>query len=112
MCLYLLVSCHIETDSNIVYTAKNELTSRFDANIRNQMNSTVNQYSEQGLTNVEEGIQKQIEDVSQRLKVLNPALYRQVREILDTNKSERHIRGGLATKKKYLQMKASESEKS
>ena len=36
-------------------------------------------------------------DVSQRLKVLNPALYRQVREILDTNKSERHIRGGLAT---------------
>jgi putative DeoR family transcriptional regulator (stage III sporulation protein D) len=51
-------------------------------------------------------------DVSQRLKVLNPALYRQVREILDTNKSERHIRGGLATKKKYLQKKASESEKS
>ena len=49
-------------------------------------------------------------DVSQRLKVLNPALYRQVREILDTNKSERHIRGGLATKKKYLQKKASESE--
>lgn len=37
-------------------------------------------------------------DVSQRLKVLNPALYRQVRKILDTNKSERHIRGGLATK--------------
>lgn len=52
----------IETDSNIVATAKNELTSRFDTNIRNQMNSTVNQYSEQGLTNVEEGIQKQIED--------------------------------------------------
>ena len=52
----------IETDSNIVSTAKNELTSRFDANIRSQMNSTVNQYSEQGLTNVEEEIQKQIED--------------------------------------------------
>lgn len=52
----------IETDSNIVSTAKNELTSKFDANIRNQMNSTVNQYSEQGLTNVEEEIQKQIED--------------------------------------------------
>ena len=52
----------IETDSNIVSTAKNELTSRFDANIRSKMNSTVNQYSEQGLTNVEEGIQKQIED--------------------------------------------------
>ena len=41
-------------------------------------------------------------DVSQRLKVLNPALYRQVRKILDTNKSERHIRGGLATKKEGL----------
>lgn len=41
-------------------------------------------------------------DVSQRLKVLNPALYRQVREILDTNKSERHIRGGLATKKENI----------
>lgn len=52
----------IESDSNIVSTAKNELTARFDANIRNQMNSTINQYSEQGLANVEEGIQKQIED--------------------------------------------------
>lgn len=58
----------IETDSNIVSTAKNELTSRFDANIRNQMNSTVNQYSEQGLTNVEEGIQKQIEDAKKQEK--------------------------------------------
>lgn len=43
-------------------------------------------------------------DVS-RLKVLNPALYREVRRILDTNKSERHIRGGLATKNKYLKEK-------
>ncbi len=50
-------------------------------------------------------------DVSQRLKVLNPALYRQVREILDTNKSERHIRGGLATKKKYLQKKHPKAKK-
>ena len=39
-------------------------------------------------------------DVSQRLKKLNPSLYKQVREILDTNKSERHIRGGMATKEK------------
>ncbi len=44
-------------------------------------------------------------DVSQRLKTLNPALYRKVRCILDTNKSERHIRGGMATKNKYLQEK-------
>ncbi len=44
-------------------------------------------------------------DVSQRLKLLNPSLYREVRLILDTNKSERHIRGGMATKNKYLQKK-------
>jgi putative DeoR family transcriptional regulator (stage III sporulation protein D) len=41
-------------------------------------------------------------DVSQRLKSINPALYREVKEILEINKSERHIRGGLATKNKYL----------
>lgn len=41
-------------------------------------------------------------DVSQRLKKINPSMYREVREILDINKSERHIRGGLATKNKYL----------
>ena len=39
-------------------------------------------------------------DVSQRLKTLNPALYREVRRVLDINKSERHIRGGIATKNK------------
>ena len=40
-------------------------------------------------------------DVSQRLKTVNPSLYLEVREILDTNKTERHIRGGIATKRKY-----------
>ena len=44
-------------------------------------------------------------DVSQRLKAINPALYRQVRQVLDVNKSERHIRGGMATKNKYLKEK-------
>lgn len=44
-------------------------------------------------------------DVSQRLKNLNPNLYREVREILDTNKHERHIRGGIATKNKYLKLR-------
>lgn len=37
-----------------------------------------------------------------RLVKINPALAKDVRKILDVNKSERHIRGGLATKKKYL----------
>lgn len=40
-------------------------------------------------------------DISERLKGLNPALYANVREVLDENKAERHIRGGLATKNKY-----------
>ena len=40
-------------------------------------------------------------DVSERLKVLNPALYSEVKRVLEVNKQERHIRGGLATRKKY-----------
>lgn len=40
-------------------------------------------------------------DVSVRLKKLNPFLYRKVQEILEINKKERHIRGGIATRKKY-----------
>ena len=40
-------------------------------------------------------------DISQRLTHYNPALYNQVRQILDRNKQERHIRGGIATRKKY-----------
>ncbi|MEE1171589.1 MAG: sporulation transcriptional regulator SpoIIID [Ruminococcus sp.] len=41
-------------------------------------------------------------DVSQRLRALNPTMFIRVRKVLDENKSERHIRGGMATKKKYL----------
>ena len=41
-------------------------------------------------------------DLTQRLSSINPPLYAQVRHILDLNKQERHIRGGLATRKKYL----------
>lgn len=40
-------------------------------------------------------------DVSERLKIEEPELYLQVKEILEKNKSERHIRGGMATKAKY-----------
>lgn len=40
-------------------------------------------------------------DVSERLKKINPSLAKQVRVILDENKAERHIRGGMATKMKY-----------
>lgn len=40
-------------------------------------------------------------DLSHRLKQYNYALYLQVRQVLDTNKQERHIRGGMATRRKY-----------
>ena len=40
-------------------------------------------------------------DLSQRLEKCNKSLYLQVRKILDINKAERHIRGGLATREKY-----------
>ena len=42
-------------------------------------------------------------DLSQRLKQYNYALYLQVRQVLDLNKQERHIRGGMATNRKYQQ---------
>lgn len=41
-------------------------------------------------------------DMTERLSELNPSLAAQVRKVLDVNKSERHIRGGMATKEKYL----------
>lgn len=44
-------------------------------------------------------------DVAQRLKKLSPTLYAQVREVLEVNKAQRHIRGGLATKEKYKKLK-------
>lgn len=40
-------------------------------------------------------------DLTERLKTINPALYSEVRKLLDINKAERHIRGGMATKRKY-----------
>ena len=40
-------------------------------------------------------------DLSERLAQCNRSLYVQVKEILDRNKAERHIRGGIATRKKY-----------
>ena len=40
-------------------------------------------------------------DLSQRLPAFNKPLYLQVKEVLEQNKAERHIRGGIATQKKY-----------
>ena len=41
-------------------------------------------------------------DITERLLEINPALAAEVKEVLENNKAERHIRGGLATREKYL----------
>ncbi|MDR2074562.1 MAG: sporulation transcriptional regulator SpoIIID [Oscillospiraceae bacterium] len=66
------------------YIIKNQATVRSTAKIFGVSKSTVHK------------------DVSERLKELNKNLYYEVKNILEINKSQRHIRGGLATKKKYL----------
>lgn len=43
-------------------------------------------------------------DVAQRLAKIRPQLYSDVKKVLEQNKQERHIRGGLATKKKYQEL--------
>ena len=40
-------------------------------------------------------------DIAERLPSINRQLYRQAKEILEENKAQRHIRGGMATRKKY-----------
>ena len=40
-------------------------------------------------------------DLTERLEKVNPGLYRQGRQLLDINKAERQIRGGMATRRKY-----------
>lgn len=68
------------------------------ANYIIESNATVRQ------TAKEFGISKSTvhKDVTDRLTQINPTLARQARRVLDVNKSERHIRGGLATREKYL----------
>lgn len=43
-------------------------------------------------------------DITERLKLINNQLAKEVSKILEENKAERHIRGGMATKQKYLQI--------
>ena len=50
-------------------------------------------------------------DLTQRLEQINRALYLQVRQILQINKAERHIRGGQATRRKYQQGASASSRK-
>ena len=46
-------------------------------------------------------------DVTERLKRINPPLYREVGRVLEQNKQERHMRGGEATRQKYIQKRVS-----
>ena len=41
-------------------------------------------------------------DITDRVEKINPNLAKEVRKVLEVNKAERHIRGGLATKEKYM----------
>lgn len=68
------------------------------ANYIVEKNATVRQTAKQF------GISKSTvhKDVTERLIHINPSLAAKARKVLDINKSERHIRGGLATKEKYL----------
>ncbi len=50
-------------------------------------------------------------DVSKRLQELSPSLYLEVKEVLEHNKAERHLRGGLATKNKYLKIAVNKNGK-
>lgn len=70
------------------------------ANYIIENNATVRQ------TAKEFGISKSTvhKDVTERLAQINHRLATQARQVLDMNKSERHIRGGLATKQKYLHL--------
>ena len=49
-------------------------------------------------------------DLSQRLPQYNKYLFYNVRKVLDLNKAQRHIRGGMATRNKYLKDKADRAE--
>lgn len=71
------------------------------ANYIIEHNATVRQAAKQF------GISKSTvhKDCSDRLLIINPNLATEVRKVLDVNKAERHIRGGLATKEKYLGQK-------
>lgn len=68
------------------------------ANFIVENNATVRQTAKQF------GVSKSTvhKDVTDRLLMINPSLAGRTRTILDINKSERHIRGGMATREKYL----------
>ena len=73
------------------YIVKNKATVRMTADVFSVSKSTVHI------------------DVTKRLRSIDSSLYLQVREILDVNKAQRHIRGGQATKEKYKNLSGKEN---
>jgi putative DeoR family transcriptional regulator (stage III sporulation protein D) len=47
-------------------------------------------------------------DVTERLKIIDRSLYLKTRAVLDKNKEERHIRGGMSTREKYIKYRSTE----
>ena len=45
-------------------------------------------------------------DITERLETVSPELYAKVRDLLELNKAERHIRGGMATRDKFRKLKS------
>ena len=72
------------------YIVENEATVRSAAKVFGISKSTVHQ------------------DITARLEKVNPVLQKQVKEVLEKNKQERDIRGGLATRKKYSELRETE----
>ena len=79
------MDCNVEKRAILLgeYIARNGVTVRNAAKVFGISKSTVHK------------------DVTQRLAELDPDLSEQVRSILEINKAERHLRGGMATKHKY-----------
>ena len=82
------MNCSVEERAILLgnYIAENNATVRTAANQFSVSKSTVHK------------------DVTARLTRINPALANEARKVLDVNKKERHIRGGLATREKYLHL--------
>lgn len=49
-------------------------------------------------------------DVTERLKLLDEQLYKEVRRVLDRNFAEKHLRGGEATKRKYARRRSDQAQ--
>lgn len=49
-------------------------------------------------------------DITERLPQINSHLARQIKKVLDKNKAERHLRGGEATRRKYLSLRSEEGQ--